>query len=79
MTNGTVGHLVVSNGNIMTVNYKGGEQKIMVPTDVPIVMLQPGTAASVTPGVKVIVNPVKTDPKTAAVILYGMNGITPPQ
>jgi hypothetical protein len=79
MTNGTVGHLVVSNGNIMTVTYKGGEQKIMVPTDVPIVMIAPGTAASVTPGVKVIVNPPKTDPKTAEFILYGENGITPPQ
>jgi hypothetical protein len=28
MTNGTVGNLVVSNGNTMTVTYKGGEKKI---------------------------------------------------
>lgn len=28
MTNGTVGNLVVSNGNTMTVTYKGGETKI---------------------------------------------------
>ena len=41
MTNGSVGDLVVSNGRVLTVNYKGGQQKILVPEDVPIVNLVP--------------------------------------
>jgi hypothetical protein len=79
MTNGTVGNLVVSNGNIMTVTYHGGEKKIMVPADVPIVTIDPGAMSDLKPGVKVIVFPSMTDPKTAARILYGENGIAPPQ
>ena len=79
MTNGTVGNLVVSNGNTMTVDYKGGKKTIMVPSDVPIVMIDPGAMSDLKPGVKVIVFPSMTDPKTAARILYGENGITPPQ
>ncbi len=79
MTNGTVGHLVVSNGDTMTVQYKGGEKQIVVPPDVPIVTIDPGALSDLKPGVKVIVFPSATDPKTASRILYGENGITPPQ
>jgi hypothetical protein len=79
MTNGTVGNLVVSNGNTMTVTYKGGEKKIMVPADVPIVTIDPGAMSDLKPGVKVIVFPSMTNAKTAARILYGENGIAPPQ
>ena len=79
MTNGTVGNLVVSNGNTMTVNYGSGEKTILVPADVPIVTIDPGAMSDLKPGVKVIVFPSMTDPKTAARILYGENGIAPPQ
>ena len=79
MTNGTVGHLVVSNGNTMTVNYAGGEKTIIVPADVPIVTIDPGSMSDLKPGVKVIVFPSKTDATTAATIVYGENGIAPPQ
>jgi hypothetical protein len=79
MTNGTVGSLVVSNGNTMTVNYGSGEKTIIVPADVPIVTIDPGAMSDLKPGVKVIVFPSMTDPKTAARILYGENGIAPPQ
>jgi hypothetical protein len=79
MTNGTVGHLVVSNGNTMTVDYKGGEKTIIVPADVPIVTIDPGAMSDLTPGVKVIVFPAKGDAKTAGTIVYGENGIAPPQ
>jgi hypothetical protein len=79
MTNGTVGNLVVSNGNTMTVTYKGGEKKIMVPADVPIVTIDPGAMSDLKPGVKVIVFPSMTNTKTAARILYGEDGIAPPQ
>jgi hypothetical protein len=79
MTNGTVGHLVVANGNTMTVDYSGGQKTIIVPADVPIVTIDPGDMSDLKPGVKVIVFPSMTDPKTAARILYGEDGIAPPQ
>jgi hypothetical protein len=79
MTNGTVGHLVVSNGNTMTVNYGSGEKTIIVPADVPIVTIDPGALSDLKPGFKVIVFPSKTDAKTAGTIVYGENGIAPPQ
>ena len=38
MTNGTAGTTVTGvNGPVVTVKYKGGEQKIVVPADVPVV------------------------------------------
>lgn len=79
MTNGTVGHLVVSKANTMTVDYNGGQKTIVVPPDVPVVTIDPGSTADLKPGVKVIVFPSMQDPKTAARILFGENGITPPQ
>jgi hypothetical protein len=79
MTNGTVGHLVVSNGNTMTVDYAGGKKTIIVPADVPIVTIDPGAMSDLKPGAKVIVFPSKNDAKTAGTILYGENGIVPPQ
>ena len=79
MTNGTVGHLVVSNGNTMTVNYGSGEKTIIVPADVPIVTIDPGALSDLKPGFKVIVFPSKADAKTAGTIVYGENGIAPPQ
>ena len=79
MTNGTVGSLVISNGNTMKVQYKGGEKDIMVPADVPIVNIAPGSQSDLKAGVKVIVVPAKGDPKTAGAILFGVNGIAPPQ
>jgi hypothetical protein len=79
MTNGTVGNLVVSNGNTMTVNYGDGEKTIIVPPDVPIVTIDPGSLGDLKPGVKVIIFPSKTNATTADRIVYGENGIAPPQ
>ncbi|MCB8883199.1 hypothetical protein ACELLULO517_23320 [Acidisoma cellulosilytica] len=79
MTNGTVGNLVASNGNTMKVNYKGGEKTIVVPADVPVVTIAPGAANEITSGVKVIILPAKGDPNAAGAVLFGRNGITPPQ
>ena len=54
MTNGSVGDLVTSNGRTITVNYKGGQKKIVIPDDVPIVNLVPGDRSLLKPGVKVV-------------------------
>ncbi|KAF1030496.1 MAG: hypothetical protein GAK37_01302 [Pseudomonas sp.] len=80
MTNGTVGDLVVSNGRTLTVKYKGGEQKIVVPEDVPIVNLEPGDRSLLKPGVKVVLFAAKGEDGsvTAQAISAGKDGVTPP-
>jgi hypothetical protein len=80
MTNGAVGDLVVSNGRIMTVKYKGGEKKIFVPEDVPIVFVAPGDNSKVAVGAHVMAVAVKGDDGKlkAAFLLAGQNGLIPP-
>ena len=80
MTNGTVGDLVAANGRTMTLSYKGGEKKIMVPEDVPIVNLVPGDRSLLAVGVKVVLFAKKNDDGSlsAGFVSAGENGITPP-
>jgi hypothetical protein len=79
MTNGSVGDLVVSNGRVLTVNYKGGQQKILVPEDVPIVNLMPGIGL-LKVGVKIVtfVTQGADGTLTAQSISAGKDGVTPP-
>ncbi|ROL75128.1 hypothetical protein BK636_27895 [Pseudomonas chlororaphis] len=80
MTNGSVGDLVVSNGRTLTVNYKGGQQTILVPDDVPIVNLVPGDRSLLKAGVKVVmfVSQSADGTLTAQSISAGKDGVTPP-
>ena len=53
MTNGTVGATVTGvSGPVITVKYKGGEQKIVVPPGTPIVKYVIGNMSALKPGVK---------------------------
>lgn len=80
MTNGAVGDLVVSSGRTMTVKYNGGEKKITVPDDVPIVAVAPGDRSLLKAGVRVVVIAPKAEDGslTAAVVVAGQNGVVPP-
>ena len=80
MTNGSVGDLVVSNGRVLTVNYKSGQQKILVPEDVPIVNLMPGDRSLLKVGVKIVtfVTQSADGTLTAQSISAGKDGVTPP-
>jgi hypothetical protein len=80
MTNGSVGDLVVSNGRVLTVNYKGGQQKILVPEDVPIVNLMPADRSLLKVGVKIVtfVTQGADGSLTAQSISAGKDGVTPP-
>lgn len=80
MTNGSVGDLVTSNGRTITVNYKGGQKKIVIPDDVPIVNLVPADRSLLKPGVKVVLQAQKTEDGAlnAVSISAGENGVTPP-
>jgi hypothetical protein len=80
MTNGTVGKLVVANGDTMTVTYHGGQKIIVVPPDVPIVSIVPGDRALLTVGAHVSAAGAKdTDGSIHALnVSVGLNGLVPP-
>lgn len=80
MTNGTVGDVVASNGRTLTLKYKGGEKKIVVPEDVPIVNIEAGERSMLVAGAKVVVRARKNPDgsMTASSVSVGKNGITPP-
>lgn len=80
MTNGSVGDLVTSNGRTITVNYKGGQKKIVIPDDVPIVNLVPGDRSLLKPGVKIVLQaqPAADGSLSVLSISAGENGVTPP-
>jgi len=56
MTNGTVGDVVTGvSGDVLTVKYKGGEKRIVVPADVPIVRYEIGDRSHLKPGAAVTI------------------------
>ena len=61
MTNGAVGDAVAGvDGPVVTVKYKGGEKKIVVGPDTPIVRYEAGDKSELKPGAKIrITNAVK--------------------
>jgi hypothetical protein len=51
MTNGTVGQTVKSvDGDVLTVKYKGGEQRIVIPADATVVAYATGDKSEIKPG-----------------------------
>jgi hypothetical protein len=82
MTNGNVEQVVTSvDGGTLTVKYKDGEKKIIVPLDVPIVTFVPGDKADLKLGVKIFIVAAKKLPDgtlQAARVNYGKDGLTPP-
>jgi hypothetical protein len=82
MTNATVSNAVKGvDGQTITVAYKGGEKKIDVPANVPVVTLVPGSdKADIKPGVIVFVPTQKQEDGTlhGGAVLFGKDGQTPP-
>lgn len=80
MTNGTVGDLVTTDGRTLVVKYKGGQKKIVVPDDVPIVNLEAGDRSLLTVGTKVVLFATKGADASlsASFISAGKDGVTPP-
>ena len=81
MTNATVVNAVKSvDGQKITVTYKGGEKKIDVPTNVPVVAVMKGNKSEIGAGVAVFVPTEKqTDGSLrGGAILYGKDGVIPP-
>ena len=80
MTNGTVGSLVMTNGRTITITYQGGEKKVFVPEDVPIVTYEPADRAALTVGANVLINGTRdaSGAVTAGSVSVGKNGLVPP-
>lgn len=80
MTNGTVGKLVNTNGRTMTVKYHDEEKTVMVPDDVPVVLIEPGDKSLLKSGTKVVLFAMKDDKGqlVARGISAGKDGLTPP-
>jgi hypothetical protein len=82
MTNGTVGETVTGvNGQTLTVSYKGGQQKIVVPPGTPIVRFQIGDASALKPGAAFAVFAAVKQPDgsyNVARINVGVGGVVPP-
>ena len=82
MTNANVESSVVSNdGQTLTMKYKDGEKKVMVPPGTEVVMFAPATVADIKAGQKFFIpNAKKLDDGTleSGVIVIGSNGVDPP-
>ena len=80
MTNGTVGKLVNSNGRTLTVKVKDQEKTVIVPDDVPVVLITPGDKSLLKVGAKVVLHTAKDDngKLVARGVSVGKDGLTPP-
>jgi hypothetical protein len=82
MTNANVEVMVAGkDGQELSLKYKDGEKKIIVPPDVPVVTFVPGEKSELKPGAKiVIIGATKLDDGTveAAGVNVGRDGIMPP-
>ena len=82
MTNANVASVVKSaSGNELTLEYKGGSQKILVPDGTPVVDFVPGDKSLLVPGATVFVGAqVAADGKiTAPRVAVSKDGVKPPQ
>jgi hypothetical protein len=81
MTNGTVGETVTGvNGQTLTVSYKGGQQKIVVPPGTPIVRYEIGDMGALKPGAAFAVLAAVKQPDgsyNVARINVGIDGVVP--
>lgn len=82
MTNATVAETVKGvDGQTITVKYKDGEKKIIVPPNAPIVTYVPGSMADLKSGAKIFIIAAMRQPDgsfTAARVNVGKDGLTPP-
>lgn len=81
MTNANVEAVVDgTSGREMSLSYKGGKQKIVVPPNTPVVTFEPGDKAMLKPGAKVFIGAQKAadGSLSAGRVAVGKDGFTPP-
>jgi hypothetical protein len=82
MTNATIAGMSAAPGSrTLTLAYKGGEKTVVVPENVPIVMVEPADRSALEPGAHVIVYAAPRSDGTLAAerITVGKNGFVLPQ
>jgi hypothetical protein len=82
MTNANVEQMVTGvDGQTLSVKYKDGEKKLIVPPDATIVTYMPGDKSELKPGTKIFIAAAKKQPDgtlEAPRVNYGRDGLTPP-
>src|ERR1700694_101330 len=81
MTNATVANAVKGvDGQTVTVTYKGGEKKIDIPTNVPVVAVVPASKEDIKPGAIVFVPSERQSDGSlhSGAVLFGKDGVIPP-
>jgi hypothetical protein len=82
MTNGNVEQSVAgSDGQTLTLKYKDGEKKIVVPANTPIVSYVPGDKSELKPGAKIFIAAATKQPDgtlQAPRVNVGRDGVAPP-
>jgi hypothetical protein len=80
MTNANIAKVdSVAGGDVLKLDYKGGEQTISVPPDVTVVTFDKGSRADLKTGRHVFVVMGKDEAnKSAAAVVIGADGVTPP-
>ena len=81
MTNADVTPVVTGvDGQTLTVKYKDGEKKVIVPPNTPVVRFVPGTKDELKPGAKVVIRALKAPDGTISTnnVSVGRDGFTPP-
>jgi outer membrane lipoprotein SlyB len=81
MTNAAVDSTVTGvNGQEITVKYKDGEKKVVVPPSTPIVAYAPGEKSELTPGAQILINGAvkQADGSYQATQINVGRGLTPP-
>jgi hypothetical protein len=81
MTNANVANVVsMGNDRVLTVQYKGGEKKVLVPENAVIVSYTPADRSELKPGAQVFVNSQRQPDGslTAPRVNVGLNGQVPP-
>lgn len=81
MTNANIEEAVTAvDGQALSLKYKGGEKKIFVPVNTPVVAYERGDKSDLIPGAKVFVAAVKQSDGTLQGRAWrvGRNGLTPP-
>ncbi|SDQ96417.1 hypothetical protein SAMN05519103_00239 [Rhizobiales bacterium GAS113] len=81
MTNGTIGSAVEGvDGPTVTVAYKGGERKVTIGPDTPVVTLGPADKSDIKPGTVVFLTARKREDGSLSAnsVTVGKNGVVPP-
>lgn len=81
MTNATVTNVATVEGvgnRVLTLTYKDGEKKVVIPPNTPIVMNVPATTSDLVPGAKVSITAQQgADGYTASSLTVSKNGVDP--